>query len=213
MTQEDPPRLFDLEGGTDASSELGRALRSARADVLSPDAIARVRVGVAAKAAAASPIASTAATATKGSSFGLLAKAGLALVVVGAGLGIYGLSHREIAPLDAHKESSPVPAFSSASQAPAPTADLAIPEPPASAPPAKSAVPRAPTRPAPQPSVDAVAREGAILLSARRILDSDPERALGLVKKCEADFPDSQLAPERARIAAQARSRLSGSVK
>ncbi len=47
-------------------------------------------------------------------------------------------------------------------------------------------------------------REGALLLEARRALDSNPGLAGSLVKQHEREFPASQLAPERSRIAAEA---------
>ncbi len=218
---EDPPRLLD----SDASSELGRALRVARGDVLGNAAIARVRAGI---AATASTTASTAGTATvaavqRSSSFGVLAKMGVLVLVVGAGAGIYyGLTHA--GPVDA-----PAPVTTAAPITPIPPIAPIAPIAPAPAPPepvrivdplqpprmesAATAVvpstpPRVMPRASPQPSADAVKREGAVLLEARRVLDTDPAKALALVKKCEADFPDSQLAPERTRIAAQARQRL-----
>jgi len=49
-------------------------------------------------------------------------------------------------------------------------------------------------------------REGTLLLEARRALPRDPTRALELVRQHAREFPTSQLAPERERIAAEARS-------
>lgn len=176
-----------------------------------------MRAGVAAKAAGA-PIAATAATVSKSSAVGLLVTGGL-LLVAGAVLGIYGLSHRDTS-------SVPPPAVVGAgasvapSAASAPTTDLArtadrpivppVALPAISAALIRSAPPRTTAQASTEPHADAVTREGAILLEARRVLPSDPARALALVSKCEAEFPDSRLAPERARIAAQARSRLAG---
>jgi hypothetical protein len=51
------------------------------------------------------------------------------------------------------------------------------------------------------------ANEGALLLEARRALDGDPARALELVREHARQFPNSQLAPERARIEAEAAKR------
>ena len=74
--------------------------------------------------------------------------------------------------------------------------------------------PKAPT--APPPSASALTpgaptvREGALLLEARRALDSDPARALSLVHEHEQEFPTSQLAPERFRIEREATKRLGG---
>ena len=212
--KEDPPRLF--EG--DPSSDLARALRAARADVLSPDAVARVRAGVVtASAAAATAPAATSATsaAAKGASSGLVFKASVAIVLLGAALGAYGLS-RGAAPAESPLSRTVVsgaPVVTTAPElAPAPASEPARPSEPANATPPEATpkvAARPVARPAPQPSADAVTREGAILLEARRVMDSDPARALTLVRKCESEFPDSQLAPERARLAAQAKQRLS----
>jgi hypothetical protein len=46
-----------------------------------------------------------------------------------------------------------------------------------------------------------------LLLEARRMVDTDPARALALVQVHEREFPNSQLARERARLAAEARRR------
>jgi hypothetical protein len=64
--------------------------------------------------------------------------------------------------------------------------------------------PQAPiARPASPPSATP-AGEGALLLEARRALENDAARALELVREHERQFPNSQLAPERARIEAEA---------
>jgi hypothetical protein len=47
-----------------------------------------------------------------------------------------------------------------------------------------------------------------LLLEARRVLDTDPAHATALVRAHEREFPQSQLAPERARIAAEANERM-----
>jgi hypothetical protein len=237
---QDPPRLF--EGNP--SSDLARALRAARADVLSTDAVARVRTGVvtasavaaaspiALKSAGSAPVSAPAATpaapglpVAKGASFGLFAKASAVVIVVGVGLGIYGLSRTSVTPsnqpahtvvLPARDPAPPVAAPAVIEREPSPVAVPVVAEPTKDVAPeiATKPAPKNVVRPAPQPSGishgegDAVTREGAMLLEARRMLDSDPAKALALVKKCETDFPDSQLAPERARIAAQAKQRL-----
>jgi hypothetical protein len=69
-------------------------------------------------------------------------------------------------------------------------------------PPAATAARSRPASDAPSP------REGALLLEARRALDTDPARALALVQAHRAEFPQSQLGPERAHIAGEARRRL-----
>jgi len=45
-------------------------------------------------------------------------------------------------------------------------------------------------------------REGLLLLQARQALDSDPAKALALIRQHERDFPNSQLAPERKKLLA-----------
>jgi hypothetical protein len=47
-----------------------------------------------------------------------------------------------------------------------------------------------------------------LLLEARRALDTDPARSLALVRQHQLEFPESQLAPEAARIASEANRRL-----
>jgi hypothetical protein len=79
-------------------------------------------------------------------------------------------------------------------------------------PPSAKAAPH-PGRPTPSsiapPSAPSAtpANEGALLLEARRALEDDPARALELVRVHEQQFPNSQLAPERARIEAEAAKR------
>jgi hypothetical protein len=213
---EDPLRILD----SDASSELGRALRVAHGDVLGNDAIARVRAGVLAKsavaataAAAANPATVAAVEAAAKPASGWLVKAGAVVLLAGAGAGLYwGLARTERpapAPITTTVHVAPLPPV--ASEAPVVAAvpqepPIAI---PSSTPAAIATAPqRALPRPAPPPSADAVTREGAMLLEARRVLDTDPAKALALVKKCEMDFPNSQLYPERQRIAQQAKQRL-----
>jgi hypothetical protein len=87
---------------------------------------------------------------------------------------------------------------------------LPLPQPKQSAPlasvtrtvPSSSSVAREPGAPLP--------REGTLLLEARRLLETDPARALVLVHQHEREFPVSQLAPERTRIAAEAQRRIGG---
>jgi hypothetical protein len=72
-------------------------------------------------------------------------------------------------------------------------------------------LPSAPSSPSasPTPPVTAIPEaEGTLLLQAREALETDPARALALVREHEKRFPQSQLAPERARIAAEAANRL-----
>lgn len=53
-------------------------------------------------------------------------------------------------------------------------------------------------------------REGALLLRARRVLDTHPALALELVQQHAREFPDSQLAPERQQLMTAARAKLAG---
>jgi len=193
---EDPPRLLD------GDSELGRALRATQGDVLSPDAITRVKAGVSAKAAA--PAAATSAS--------MLSKLVVLAVVVGAGTAVY-LAASKDEPTRPVSVATTAPILVAPSAAPEPTPIPAADQPAASATqvPAVVAtdVPRSRPKPvASQPPADAVTREGAILLEARRLVETDPARALMLVKQCERDFPNSQLSPERERIATQAKQHL-----
>jgi hypothetical protein len=65
-----------------------------------------------------------------------------------------------------------------------------------------------PPDPSSSPRPLPLAREGALLLEARRSLDADPRHALDLVRQHATEFPGSQLAPERDRIATEARKRM-----
>jgi hypothetical protein len=65
--------------------------------------------------------------------------------------------------------------------------------------------PRAPRRP---PASAPTPREGALLLEARHALDSDPALTLALVRRHATEFPNSQLAPERARLGSEAAKRM-----
>jgi hypothetical protein len=220
--KEDPARWTGGEGG----DELAQALRAATSDVLSDEAVARVRAGLtaagigAAAAATTTAVAKPAAAATaKVFTASSLAKAGLAIALVGGlGWGIHAtIGAGATDPVVAAPPSAtmmpplatalpPVPEVAPAA------APSALPVPPASAAPAPSPARAvvAPSRPSPSSSPAAeAAREGALLLEARRVLDADPARALSIVRSCERQFPTSQLEPERARIAAEAQKRLS----
>lgn len=234
MTVE-PERLIH----EDASSALGDLLRSAQDDVLSEDAVARLRsrlaasgVGLAPGAPPASPLASRLVGHLAGKIvIGVVAMA----VVVGGTLAATRAPRRPLvlAPIQRSPEAAVTPARVRAIDPPTPASaalgpvgpvgPLDAPSPSASAPvatpsqrsilqPAQPAQPATAlaAQPAPVSSGRAApsAREGALLLQARRALDADPARALALVTIHEAEFPDSQLSPERTRIAAEARRRL-----
>jgi hypothetical protein len=205
----DPKRIADEQG-----SPLAAMLQAAHDDVLTRDEVERVRAGLAASVA----IAGVGATA--------------ALVAIGVAAGTAWVVARgasaESAPTTAAVSSPPAPATASSREA-APAPPPLLPEPPpepqravlaeapkalprAAAPaptlqPAAAPQPSSLAQPAPRPSVapaTPVSREGALLLEARAALEHDPARALALVREHERQFPDSQLAPERARIAAEA---------
>jgi hypothetical protein len=167
----------------------------------------------------------------------LSAKLGLALAIVGVGVAAGGawLARRDVATVAAPpaarrgEATAPLPATTAHPRAPSPPSDpvqsaSSLPEarvaafPPAAkaAPhpwqptPAAPATPTAPQAPIAQPASPRSATpadEGALLLEARRALDNDAARALELVREHERQFPNSQLAPERARIEAEAAKR------
>ncbi len=200
---QDPPRLSDDPG----EPEIARALREAQGDVLSVDAVARVRAALTAlpggpAAGPRSPMARLLTGATP-------LRIGLAGLVL-AGLGLGGAAAMRHAP--SPPVALPAPRVDQGSALP--PEEVSVP-PPADAPPAS--VPSATTvgaaraRASARPSSTAAGptpREGALLLEARRALDGDPARALALVRAHEQEFPASQLRSERARIAAEARQRL-----
>ncbi len=217
MTQ-DPHRLSDDPAGPD----LARALREARGDVLSPDAVARVRASLmAAGIAAGAPQ----APAPLSPMAKLLGATRLRVGLVGlgvVGLGIAGVagfaSMRPASSQGLTMEETPEPHPAQPVSSPPAHPTPEPPAQPASSPPAlptpePAAQPAATAEPPKhqmQPSSGAVPspREGALLLEARRALGTDPARALTLVRAHELEFPASQLGPERARIAAEARQRL-----
>jgi hypothetical protein len=203
---QDPRRL----GDDPADPELARALRAAQGDVLSPESVARVQASL----AAAGIVSAGAAPAAKLFSAALRFRLGLGLGLVALGLaGVAGVAAtrdrhpgaeapstptNQAAPEASHAPADPV----AAPPPPEETAAPALDAPPASAPATTAARSHPAEGAAPSP------REGTLLLEARRALDTDPARALGLVRAHRAEFPQSQLGPERARIDAEARRRL-----
>jgi hypothetical protein len=189
-------------------------MRAAQGDVLTDEAAERVRKRVAATVAVAG--AGVAVAAAKpcfllGLSSRVWMASTVAVALAGGGLLLaFGAgrtadpSPPEPALVTPSAPTSPppvppavTPAASSTSTASAPSAA------PAASPPRAS-------RPAlPQRHRPAVpANEGALLLEARSVLETDPARALALVRAHEKQFPDSALAPERGRLAAEATQRL-----
>jgi hypothetical protein len=202
--------------------ELSRALREAQGDVLSPEAVARVRAGLRAAGVLGAASASAAAAPAQSLAMKALAAAArrrvgvgvLAIVAVGAG-GAIAMRH-------APSRGLPDRAGAAGLAAPAaPPADPEQGEPQVRAdpPPEPSAAPdvaeRAEGSVAPIVRAHASSqrsspspREGLLLLEARRALDTDPARSLALIRLHEQEFPASQLAPERARISGEANRRL-----
>lgn len=237
MTQ-DPRRLTEDPAGP----ELARALREAQGNVLSPEAMDRVRAGLLASGIAlrAGPVhAPPSAPQVPGNAvlkpLSWVAK-GLTATSLKVGLAALGLAllagavwrlrppSREVAapaivpassppvaeaapaapspPTDPDPETPARPAAPSALPAGAPLRTVEPARAKATAPPSSALPPSAPPSSVPSP------REGTLLLQARRKLDTDPAQALVLVQAHEKEFPTSQLALERARIAAEARHRL-----
>jgi hypothetical protein len=207
MTQ-DPRRLRD----DPTAPEVAQALRGAQGDVLSPDAVARVRAGLAAAGVVGAGMGALAA-APRSPAAKLL---GVALRVGLAGLGlagVVGIASMRHAPGAAEAPSTTgeaTPASIPPAPAPPPVGAPAPPaiDTPAAAAPAEASATRTHASARPPAAAAPSLREGALLLEARRALEIDPARALSLVRAHETEFPRSQLAPERARIAAEARQRL-----
>jgi hypothetical protein len=201
----DPKRLCDDEG---APFELRRLLAAAEDDVLDDAATARVRAAMLVPAARMPE--------GRPSARWPIAARPLVVATLAGALALTAL-------VALRYQRSPVPAPSLAERASvAPPiverAPMASPSAVTSA--TASAITSAPRsaavrfvqpggshRVAASPEPDA--REGLLLLLARRALDQDPERALALVAQHEREFPKSQLAPERDRLRAQALARRS----
>ncbi len=229
----DPKRIAEDEG----AGPLAAMLRAARDDGLTQGEVDRVRAGIAATTIAAGAGTTALGVKQTGMSASLAAKLGLAIAVLGAGAAAGGawLAREDVAPVAAPpgarsaEAKAPLPrtsadpspasppsdpgAMQSAASLPeahivaSPSAAKAVPHP--------SPTPAAPTTPTASPPTAqpasppsaAPTNEGALLLEARRALEDDPARALELVREHERQFPNSQLAPERARIEAEAAKR------
>jgi hypothetical protein len=190
------------------AGQLGALLRAAQSDVLTDEQVARIRRGLATTALVISPGAAIAKKAA-------LTPFKLSVVLVAGGIvGMVAFSLMSPEPS--------APALAAPTRA-TPRVTSAVIETPASSP--VAATSSTPLRPksssaAPvgatsvgRPSLAAAApstpsNEGVLLLRARAALEQDPARALALVRAHEQQFPNSQLAPERARIAAEARRRI-----
>ncbi len=213
----DPQRLAS------GDDELAKLLASAEGDVLDDEAVDRVRRGleVAGVLAAGGLVAAPAVGGLKGLFAATSTKVAAALLL-GAALAAAGYqltrgpgaqvpqpvvdAPRDVAPPAATAAVVPSNLAPLAADAPAPSASgvaaqgvvspvlkatprVAPPPPAASAPLAARASTRAPSP-----------RDGLLLLQARRSLATDPQHALDLVREHAREFPDSQLAPERAEL-------------
>jgi hypothetical protein len=214
-----PRRIVEEEG----DSALAAMLRAARDDGFTQEAVDRVRAGLAATVIVASAGATAAAVKSTGLLATLSAKVGLALAVIGVASGAAWLALRDAAPVAAASAAPRVETTATSPPAPSlpPTAPASASSPPSDPPvatlrphrgqptPVRPETPASPPVPAVPPSSATPANEGALLLQARRALEDDPARALELVREHEKRFPNSQLAPERARIEAEATKRSS----
>jgi len=190
----DPKRL--REGG--GPDELRTLLIAAESDVLDDAAKERVRAGVTAAIAVGAPgsLDSMAKMTTTSKSIVL------AFVAAAIGLGTYAyLKSPPSRAVSAPPATSVVSSAPSASASSDPPPAVAPTETPAPLPEIADAGPSTPkpsakasTAPPPSP------REGLLLLQARQALDKDPARALALIRQHEREFPNSQLAPERAKL-------------
>jgi hypothetical protein len=228
----DPKRIVEDEG----ASPLAAMLRAARDDRLTREEVDRIRAGLATAAVATGAGTSALVAKQTGTLASLSAKLGLALAVIGVATGGAWVARRDVATVAAppaagsgwDEATTPSSGVSAHPSAPSPpsdpvqsassrrAADIAVGPPAAKAAPhpgrptlaaSTATAPQAPiARPASPPSV-APAKEGALLLEARRALGDDPVRALELIHEHERQFPNSQLAPERAQIEAEAAKR------
>jgi hypothetical protein len=226
----DPKRIVEEDG----ASMLAAMLRAARDDGLTQEEVDRIRAGLATTTIVAGAGTTALGVKRTGMLASLSAKLGLALAVVGVAAGGAWLARRDVArvaappaarwgeataPLPTRTDpSAPSPAsdpvqsaisLPEAHIAARPSAANAAPHPwrPAPAAPTTPAAPQAAiAQPASPPSATS-ADEGALLLEARRAIENDAARALELVREHERQFPNSQLAPERARIQAEAAKR------
>jgi hypothetical protein len=221
----DPKRIVEDDG----ASLLAAMLRAARDDGLTQEEVDRIRAGLATKTIVAGAGATALGVKPTGMLASLSAKLGLALAVVGVSAGGAWLARRDVATVAAPpparwgEATAPLPATAAHPSAPSPPADpvqsaTSLPDARITAHPLATNAPTHPGRPAPtapqapiaqpvSPPSATPADEGALLLEARRALENDAARALELVREHERQFPNSQLAPERARIEAEAAKR------
>ena len=216
----DPKRIVEDDG----ASLLAAMLRAARDDGLTQEEVDRIRAGLATKTLVAGAGATGLGVKRTGILASLSAKLGLALAVVGVSASGAWLARRDVATVAAPPAArwavatAPLPATAAHPSAPSPPVDpmrsaSSLPEARMTARPSATNAPPHPGRPqAPiaqpvSPPSATPADDGALLLEARRALENDTARALELVREHERQFPKSQLAPERARIEAEAAKR------
>ncbi len=227
----DPKRIVEDDG----ASLLAAMLRAAHDDGLTQEEVDRIRAGLATATIVAGAGTTALGVKRTGMLASTSAKLGLALAVAGVAAGGAWLARRDVATVAAApaarggEATAPLPTTTAPPSTPSPPSDPA--QSPTSLPEARIAAgpsaakaaphpwrptPAAPTTPtAPQapiaqpawPPSATPADEGALLLEARRALENDAVRALELVREHERQFPNSQLAPERARIEAEAAKR------
>lgn len=213
------PKRFADGGG---SEELRELLAAAEHDVLEDRRVGRVQAALLLSVAASGSIGgATSATSAKagatalginGSKWLLLSAL---LIAAGTGAGLLLTMRSTTAPSSAAsaKGAAPAePAATSTSNASDPPPEVAAPVTSVSssraaplAPPPR--VTNQPVASAPASSAAPSPREGLLLLQARHALGTDPARTLELVRQHEREFPNSQLAPERATLRAEAESR------
>jgi hypothetical protein len=202
-----------------SQGDLARALRDAQEDVLSTEAVDRVRAGL-------GRVGVTVGVTSSGGTKALTLGVG-GFVKLGALLAVLAITAVALRPrVDAPRS----PASSVAAIPTRPSAAVPVLAEPAPAPPPEpTEVPQPEPRPLPSVATAARARpalvlprpatseevpkapslrEGALLLEARRALDVSPARTLELVAAHEREFPVSQLEPERDSIRAEAQRRL-----
>lgn len=177
-TEPEPVRWLDP--GSEVSPELRAALLDARADLPSPEVLARIRAGALAKAAAAAKL-------------GLVLKLLIGSVVLGT---IAFQFWPEAERVGTQEKPSPTVA--------APAREL--PTAPEPAPPPAPSIEVAPSPPKPRaasPSAP-VPDELDLLESAQRVLSENPREALRLTRLSAKHHPGGSFVPEREALAIQA---------
>jgi hypothetical protein len=205
----DPPRLADDPSGR---GRLGELVRASRSDVPTDGDLKMLEArlapllwpGAAAPGAVGEPSGTGAGTGTNTAVLGKVL--GAVAVVAAAGGVAYWLSQEDTrpAPIERASEQPSVPPGEPEKAIPAKpplpestemVEEAAEPEAPA----ARSVETSQPsvTRPRASAPKKALPTEAELLEAARRALDSNPQRALGLIRQHERRFPNGMLAQER----------------